>query len=655
MKLLLSRIVVTLIAVACSFATHVYAQSSPNLTYGQVPTAAQWNLFFSSKQDSLGFRPVNSAGDTMTGKLKFAPAISSAASLNIATGINPSSPNNGDMWFTASGLYFRINNITETFLFQNFTNFSAFFANWMASLPTTLPGTAGEAWNDGGIPASATGYPSPIFQDLDVRGVAKLPGTGYSYAHTGEAITYSATIPFTDLSGQATLAQLPTIAADTYLGNAGALSAVPSAVARSNCNGATKALNYTPGSGETCNSAIAAATVTTNANLTGDVTSVGNATTIANNAVTNAKAAQMAANTVKANATNTTANAADFAMPSCSTSSCALQWTTNTGFKSNSAINAATLGGATFAAPGPIGGTTPGTGSFSYLEANSAFRQRGVTTADNNIVGVDSETLDNSTDDTKAHYGGLFIHTSNPPTGGPYATAHEAVIGLQYFNTAGTYAYGFGVGGTAFSCYTALVLCSTANVNVAYLAGVYGSAQAGGVGTVTDLIGLWADGATNIIEVGATATRSEGILITSPTHTSGSTRLFGIYFKGNQPLSGSIASEAGKAINIAPGSHVNIQNNSGSTISVGSCGTGAHVVGNDNVMKIDVGTGATTSCTVNLNNTWTEANPICTAGRSTLLTADATVSGSTLTVKSGANFIATESISVICLGWLGQQ
>ena len=34
-----------------------------------------------------------------------------------------------------------------------------------------------------------------------------------------------------------------------------------------------------------------ATTVTTNANLTGDVTSVGNATTIANNAVTNAKIA----------------------------------------------------------------------------------------------------------------------------------------------------------------------------------------------------------------------------------------------------------------------------------------------------------------------------------------------------------------------------
>lgn len=129
------------------------AQSSPNWTYGFVPTAGQWNAAFASKQDALGFRPVNSAGDTMTGKLKFAPAISSAASLNIATGVDPSSPNNGDMWVTASGLYFRFNNVTEQILFQNFTNFSTFFAAWMATLPTTLPATAGVAWNNGGMPA----------------------------------------------------------------------------------------------------------------------------------------------------------------------------------------------------------------------------------------------------------------------------------------------------------------------------------------------------------------------------------------------------------------------------------------------------------------------------------------------------------------------
>lgn len=52
-------------------------------------------------------------------------------------------------------------------------------------------------------------------------------------------------------------------------------------------------------------------TVTTNANLTGDVTSSGNAATIAANAVTNAKAAQMATATFKGRTSSGTGNAED--------------------------------------------------------------------------------------------------------------------------------------------------------------------------------------------------------------------------------------------------------------------------------------------------------------------------------------------------------
>jgi hypothetical protein len=62
---------------------------------------------------------------------------------------------------------------------------------------------------------------------------------------------------------------------------------------------------------------------------------------IANNAVTLAKLATQASNTTLSNATSGAAIPTAFAMPSCSTSASALNWTTNTGFGCNAAISVA--------------------------------------------------------------------------------------------------------------------------------------------------------------------------------------------------------------------------------------------------------------------------------------------------------------------------
>jgi len=87
--------------------------------------------------------------------------------------------------------------------------------------------------------------------------------------------------------------------------------------------------------------------------FTGDVTTSAGAvaTTIANNAVSNAKLATATQNTVKGAATSTAI--ADLTMPSCSGASDALQWTTNTGFgctaiTSNAAGWGVNLSGGTF-------------------------------------------------------------------------------------------------------------------------------------------------------------------------------------------------------------------------------------------------------------------------------------------------------------------
>lgn len=83
--------------------------------------------------------------------------------------------------------------------------------------------------------------------------------------------------------------------------------------------------------------------------------------------------AAQAANTVVANVTGSSASPTAFALPNCSTSSSAMTYTSGSGFTCNTAVNAATLGGATFSAPGSIGNGTPGTGTFTQLAAASGI------------------------------------------------------------------------------------------------------------------------------------------------------------------------------------------------------------------------------------------------------------------------------------------
>lgn len=148
----------------------------PNLTYGQVPTAGQWNQYFATKQDSLGYTPVNRAGDTMFGKLNTYATSAALAGFNLQPGTSPSAPVDGDVWITTTGLYAQIAGATigpirngnvagpnvsvvgHIAIFGNTTGslisdggtFAALMNAAFSTLPTApTPGTPG-LWNNSG-------------------------------------------------------------------------------------------------------------------------------------------------------------------------------------------------------------------------------------------------------------------------------------------------------------------------------------------------------------------------------------------------------------------------------------------------------------------------------------------------------------------------
>ncbi|RQR94561.1 hypothetical protein DIE04_19095 [Burkholderia sp. Bp8994] len=166
------------------------------------------------------------------------------------------------------------------------------------------------------------------------------------------------------------------------------------------------------------------ATLSGGATVTGSFTATG--------LVTTADLATQAANTILANATGSVASPAAVAMPSCSGSSNALGWSSGSGPVCNSSINAATLGGATFAAPGPIGSTTPGTGAFTTLTSSST-----TTLGATRATSLDNTPIGSTTPSTGAF---TTLSSTSPPTVGA-ATIYPAVASntaLQALSTATT-------------------------------------------------------------------------------------------------------------------------------------------------------------------------------------------------------------------------
>lgn len=128
-------------AIAAAFiSSPALAGSSPGWTYKYVPTAAEWNAAFASKQDDLGYVPLNIAGGTMSGRLITAAPGATTSGLNLTPGSAPGSPVDGDVWVstgTGGGLFLRVNGATVgPFIGASGTNFAA-------TSPVTVSAVAG--------------------------------------------------------------------------------------------------------------------------------------------------------------------------------------------------------------------------------------------------------------------------------------------------------------------------------------------------------------------------------------------------------------------------------------------------------------------------------------------------------------------------------
>jgi len=231
----MSRLLVaTALVLACAVfsAFGQSAPSNPTMTYGMVPTVAQWNNWFEQKQDTLGYVPLNRAGDVMTGKLSTSPSSAASAGFNLAPGTTPASPVNGDIWTTGDGLYVQIGGNTIG--------------------PIRNGNVAG--------PSTSVVGDIAIFSTTDGSGIqdsGKSLPTGAIVGTTDAQTLTNKSIDASEInSGSLSLSVFPQISSNTVLGNATGASAVPSALSTTQlttlCNTFTSSLSgCVPASGGT--------------------------------------------------------------------------------------------------------------------------------------------------------------------------------------------------------------------------------------------------------------------------------------------------------------------------------------------------------------------------------------------------------------------
>jgi len=151
---------------------------------------------------------------------------------------------------------------------------------------------------------------APTFSGTVTGGNFSGPGTNLT--GTAAGLTSGNTTTNANLTGPITsVGNTTSIASQTGTGTTFVMSQSPTLVTPA--LGTPSSVVLTNASGTAA--ALTAGTVTTNANLTGDVSSTGNATTIGANKVTNSMLSTAPAFTLKGNPTGSTANESDISIP----------------------------------------------------------------------------------------------------------------------------------------------------------------------------------------------------------------------------------------------------------------------------------------------------------------------------------------------------
>lgn len=370
--------------------------------------------------------------------------------------------------------------------------------------------------------------------------------------------------------------------------------------------------------------------------LIGEVTSVGMTTTIAPEAVTNAKMAQMPTLTLKGNDALVSAVPQDLNVSEVQT----MLGTsgTNTGdvtlgaFGSTPNSSGASLTGQTLTLQ-PASATQPGsmsttTQSFLGQKYFNTYLQVGGTSLSQPVVSALSSFAVVNSNLTTVAYGGapaFLAYKANGTEAAPTAVTVNQL--MSSFNARGH-------DGTAW------IQATKGRVTISAAENWTPTANGTFIGFFTTAIGT--SSLTERLRIADSGNIGIGTTVTGAKLT----------VAGNITASTTIAATGA----LSTGGDLSVTGKplfGGTAPALSGCGTTPSLVGNDKVGRITVGSGGVaTTCTVTFNTVWTNA-PVCVANNeTTTLLARASATTTVLTITSAVPFTAADTIGYHCLGYL---